>query len=401
MDQHLLQGWHADPFGRYEQRYFSAGRPTKLVRDGRTEAYDEPPARESPNGAGGAASVPADDDGGADAGFSESATWRQVARVSLDGALGNPTAPYRGASARSRRTGLVNTVVALVAVLAVVAFVLIEGGFSPKHRPTSHGGSAAQGVLAAFVTKSAEQTLARKTADVSLTATADIGSSQVSLRGNGQVDLAANTSDFTLSASYSGATFAESEVITARAVYIELTTNGQSLAHYLGGKHWVEIPVGTSAARNSTPQGSPSWSLQLLEQKGATVTPIAPRTVGQLTCKGYEVTPSRQAMIAAAQREWAEQGLSRSEMAAARQVLENSTPPTITVWMDPTRKLTCQLDIAMQMGTGTSAGSGSAPATESIQLMLTFTHYGVPVDITPPPASDTFSAHSEGTSQLG
>ena len=41
-----LQGSHADPFGLHEIRYFSAGRPTKLVRDGRVEAYDEPPAEE-------------------------------------------------------------------------------------------------------------------------------------------------------------------------------------------------------------------------------------------------------------------------------------------------------------------------------------------------------------------
>jgi hypothetical protein len=43
MDSRGLQGWQADPFGRREFRYFSAGNPTKLVRDGNVEAYDEPP----------------------------------------------------------------------------------------------------------------------------------------------------------------------------------------------------------------------------------------------------------------------------------------------------------------------------------------------------------------------
>lgn len=37
------QGWYRDPFGVHEDRYFSEGRPTKLVRDGRAETYDEPP----------------------------------------------------------------------------------------------------------------------------------------------------------------------------------------------------------------------------------------------------------------------------------------------------------------------------------------------------------------------
>ena len=38
-----LQGWAEDPFRLHEQRYFSAGRPTKLVRDDGVESYDEPP----------------------------------------------------------------------------------------------------------------------------------------------------------------------------------------------------------------------------------------------------------------------------------------------------------------------------------------------------------------------
>jgi len=37
------QGWYRDPFGVHEDRYFSDGNPTKLVRDGTAEAYDEPP----------------------------------------------------------------------------------------------------------------------------------------------------------------------------------------------------------------------------------------------------------------------------------------------------------------------------------------------------------------------
>lgn len=35
-----LQGWHPDPYGRHEWRYFSAGRATFLVRDGRVEGSD-------------------------------------------------------------------------------------------------------------------------------------------------------------------------------------------------------------------------------------------------------------------------------------------------------------------------------------------------------------------------
>src|SRR5262249_5186780 len=44
MANRTMQGWFEDPFRLHEARYFSAGRPTKLVRDGNVESYDEPPS---------------------------------------------------------------------------------------------------------------------------------------------------------------------------------------------------------------------------------------------------------------------------------------------------------------------------------------------------------------------
>jgi hypothetical protein len=39
-----LRGWHPDPFGLHEFRFFSDdGKPTLLVRDGSTRSYDRPP----------------------------------------------------------------------------------------------------------------------------------------------------------------------------------------------------------------------------------------------------------------------------------------------------------------------------------------------------------------------
>jgi hypothetical protein len=37
------QGWYRDPYRVHEDRYFSDGQPTKLVRDGGAESYDPPP----------------------------------------------------------------------------------------------------------------------------------------------------------------------------------------------------------------------------------------------------------------------------------------------------------------------------------------------------------------------
>jgi hypothetical protein len=42
------QGWHRDPYGRHDDRWFSGGEPTRLVRDQGAESYDEPPPWQPP-----------------------------------------------------------------------------------------------------------------------------------------------------------------------------------------------------------------------------------------------------------------------------------------------------------------------------------------------------------------
>ena len=39
------EGWYVDPYGLHEQRWFSAGKPSRLVRDGPVEGNDPPPDR--------------------------------------------------------------------------------------------------------------------------------------------------------------------------------------------------------------------------------------------------------------------------------------------------------------------------------------------------------------------
>jgi hypothetical protein len=43
MEAQLAEGWYLDPYQIHHDRWMSAGRPTRLVRDGQTESYDEPP----------------------------------------------------------------------------------------------------------------------------------------------------------------------------------------------------------------------------------------------------------------------------------------------------------------------------------------------------------------------
>jgi hypothetical protein len=42
------EGRHLDPYGLHEQRWFSDGQPTDLVRDEGVTSHDEPPSDEPP-----------------------------------------------------------------------------------------------------------------------------------------------------------------------------------------------------------------------------------------------------------------------------------------------------------------------------------------------------------------
>src|SRR5215469_2954976 len=42
------EGWYRDPYEIHGDRWFSDGRPTRLVRDQGVESYDEPPPGEPP-----------------------------------------------------------------------------------------------------------------------------------------------------------------------------------------------------------------------------------------------------------------------------------------------------------------------------------------------------------------
>jgi hypothetical protein len=42
------EGWYRDPYGSHQDRWFSDGRATFLVRDEGVESHDEPPAGEPP-----------------------------------------------------------------------------------------------------------------------------------------------------------------------------------------------------------------------------------------------------------------------------------------------------------------------------------------------------------------
>lgn len=391
-----LQGWQPDPFGLHEMRYFSAGRPTKLVRDGRVEAYEEPPDDWAPVGTGAGAEATAVDSGqiasasadvlvAASAGSAIAGTAMSSTAVAgqPDPTVRTQTLPvaYAGSGAVGqtpfavrRRRRVEYGFVAAGAVVAVLVFVALGGGL----------GSGKRGLApAAFVTKAAQQTLAQRTADFTLSATANVAGQTLAMAGTGEIDIAKDAMSVNLGASTAAGYNTENEIIVGGSLYVQSAVNGHSQT-LSGGRHWVEVPLAPVGGR-SFATASPDYSLSILSQPGASVTQLGARSVGGLSCNGYSVTPSRQAMLAGARQEFAKIGMSTADTNAALQALQNVQPPTITAWLDENTGLACQVTVSMQFGAPTQSGLGS------VQSQLTFTKYGAAVNIMPPPPTDTLA----------
>jgi hypothetical protein len=364
-----LQGWHPDPFASHEMRYFSAGRPTKLVRDGRAEAYDEPPDDWSSVGAASSSqAMPAT----VLAAPSDAAGPTRVLAATRNDVAAATTVAIQSPHTQQRRRRMEYVFVAAGAVVAVLVFVALAGGPSKPGIATS-----------SFVTRAAQRTLAENTADYTLSATATVGGQSLAMGGRGQIDLAHDAMSFTVGASTAGGSITENELQVGGNRYLAITVNGHNLA-LSGGRHWLEAPFAATAGQ-SFATTSPDSSLALLSQQGARVTALGSQSIGGQTCNGYNVTPSQQAMLAGARQEFAREGMSSAETNAALQALRNVQPPTITAWFDSRSNLACRVDFYMQFGSPTSSGLGD------VQAKLTFTHYGGPVKIAAPPQSDTFS----------
>jgi len=84
------EGWYEDPYGLHEHRWFSAGKATRLVRDGEVEAYDPLPDRPFQGPLVHASSTPSSGANGSDlqrAGGTQSASNRPTGE-SWDAAIG-------------------------------------------------------------------------------------------------------------------------------------------------------------------------------------------------------------------------------------------------------------------------------------------------------------------------
>ncbi len=366
-----LQGWFQDPFGLHERRYFSAGRPTKLVRDGQVETYDEPPSTEYDAAAVAAVA-------GGDGGFASAAAAAPggyAAAAPRQAALGRGELPGPDGAARlplNPRTRMIATVAVITA--AVIVLVLAFGG-EPK--PPA-GTSIPQSSLAALVTQSAQHTLAERTAQVSLSGTARVtftgqSTQTIPVTGTGEIDLSGGALALNVVATVSGLSLVENEILVRSNLYLAMIVNGQSFAQVTGGPDWIQMPVQQSPVAYPV-ASNPLASLTMLEQHGMTVRLLGTQTIAGRSCSGYAITPSEQAMMAAAKAD--------AQLGISSPVMPGQAAPSFEVWFDA-RQLLCQLSV--------SAGLNGPIGGTSDSVVLNFSNWGSPVDITAPQPSDTVS----------
>jgi hypothetical protein len=356
------QGWHADPFRLHEARYFSAGTPTKLVRDGGVESYDEPPP---------GAWEPADITPGVTAGVTPGVTagvtpgvTAGVTPVATAGVTPvatavapRITAPADPGFARPRRwsvPGMFSAAVLIMAAAALAAVAIMTGSrpAPPAAAPAAPGAGVSP---VAFVTQSVRQTLGQRTADVTVSGSVQARGVSSPVHGSGEVNFSTNAmaSDVTyrLPGSSPAKTETESEVEAGGAVYIKVSINGKADA-MPGGRTWVGLPVKQTPPVPNITGSDPLGALKLLAAQGNTVTALGTRLIGGVTCSGYAIRPRLLPIF------------------------------TLTVWID-SQRLVRELGAGMQMSFDGDAAS--------VNLVMDFTNFGAPVRISPPPPSRVIS----------
>lgn len=375
------QGWYEDPFQLHEARYFSAGRPTKLVRDGNVESYDEPPGESAP----GAVAVAA-------GGNAASATLTRVEASRPNNANSFSDGP---AYTRRRPRSRVLTAVAVVAIAggATTAFIAVQP------RPANATATEATAYAA---------TMHASSAVVSATYAMTTGTrkSDVAVTESGPVSWSADQGETAMTMTLDGGQFMTGrQIFDGTKTYSKTKINGvpaAALSGLPGAAGWTET-TWTGASSQATsgvlpsvlsgglsyPAGtaSPASMLELLRAQASSV-----QTIGGEVLDGINTTHYR-ALIP----------LSRlgddtpADEVKLQQALGTSSIG-VDYWIDSSNLLR-QLRFAITelrapSGTSSSPGEvtvplGTYPITFSIGLQLP--RYGTPVHVVPPPSAQITS----------
>ncbi|HVA73580.1 MAG TPA: hypothetical protein VNF71_03355 [Acidimicrobiales bacterium] len=232
---------------------------------------------------------------------------------------------------------------------------------------------------AALVAESAHTTLDQKTADLTLSGTISVAGQHLPLTGTGAADFVSQAMSLNLSTKVSGQSINIKELLASGQLYMGGNFGSSSFAD-LTGKDWVSLPVPSSG--QDIFGSDPFAQLKVLEQQGASVTPLGQKTIDGNSTTGFSIVPTKASMLKAATTELSQMGFDSSQASQIQSAIQQMQPPTITIWLDSSH-LVRQMSVNLDMG---AVSSGS-----SVVMNLNVDHYGVPVNISAPPSSDVVS----------
>lgn len=233
----------------------------------------------------------------------------------------------------------------------------------------------------AFVTSATQETLAQRTADVSLEGSVSAAGRTIPMTGSGQVDMTTDAMSMNASMTVTGHSLQIRELGVGGQMYMAMTIDGQDMSQ-LAGRQWVQLPFSLPSSSGSFGSGNPVDQLRLLQAKGSTVKDKGTATINGVHCHGYAVTPSRAAMIDGFNKLAASSSFSATQLQQMRADIDKASPPTITVWFDGNRLLR-RMNMDMQLAMGQAGGTAG--------MTMDFSNYGTPVSISAPPSSQVMS----------
>jgi hypothetical protein len=231
------------------------------------------------------------------------------------------------------------------------------------------------------VVSSTQTTLRQHTARITISGSVSADGQSIPLSGTGYADFDNESFSADMSVNTPSGVLDEHEIVVGGQLYFGLGADGFNISQITGGPHWIDVPV---PEQNSGALGAgnvdPLAQLQLLEQKGASVTSLGTSTVSGVSVSGYSVTPSPAEEQQTLQQEVQSGAIPASAAPMLQQELQTIGSPTMDVYFDASgllRKLSLTL------------GAASSPVSVSVQM--TFDDYGTTVNIAPPASADVIS----------
>ncbi|HXB36921.1 MAG TPA: DUF2510 domain-containing protein [Acidimicrobiales bacterium] len=380
-------GWYRDPFHRGQERYWDGrvwtqgARPEaakEVVSDAgassdASDRADQHPASTIP----GAPAVPPTANVAPAAASSFAPLGAPVQPVSVAAGPAVPSGewapPTLGATGpqharRDRRARHV------MYGIAAAALVLVAGGVSTAVVLGGSGNASAQEAVAT----AAAQTMNSQSADMSMSIDVSILGMHENVSANGAMDFAHKVGTMTMTIPVNGQQYTEQEIMDGSTVYVNIGGLGGGLAP---SKPWVSVPTGqlnnSSSGLNTL---DPTSMLQQLQTAGGTVT-----SLGQTTYDGTSVTEYAATLPASAMM--GEIGKLPSSL---QQGVSGLNLPDMHMNIYVTQD---HLLKALSVPSYSVSFSGQ---TVSMDMTLVLSNYGVPVNVTPPPADQV-----QPLSQLG